>query len=65
MRRWQAKSYSLHVVPQLRDSLINLVKPIFDVDSKEEKALYDRSLEVRTQPRLHPCINVLYFKKCK
>jgi hypothetical protein len=33
-------------VPQLRDSLINLDKPVFESDAKEEEALYKRSLEV-------------------
>jgi hypothetical protein len=44
--RFQAKTYLLHVVPQLRDSLLLLEKPTFDNDAKEEEALYKRSLEV-------------------
>jgi hypothetical protein len=44
--RFQAKTYSLHVVPQLRDSLINLEKRTFETDAKEEEAMYKRSLEV-------------------
>ena len=44
--RFQAKTYSLHVVPQLRDSLVNLEKRTFETDAKEEEAMYKRSLEV-------------------
>jgi hypothetical protein len=44
--RFQAKTYSLHVVPQLRDSLVNLEKRTFETDAKEDEAMYKRSLEV-------------------
>ena len=39
------------MVPQLRDSLVNLEKPTFEDDAKEEAAMYKRSLEVRAHPR--------------
>jgi len=49
IKEFQAKTYLLHVVPQLRDSLLLLEKPKFDSEAKEEEALYKRSLEV--EPR--------------
>lgn len=49
IKEFQQKTYLLHVVPQLRDSLLLLEKPKFDNDAKEEEALYKRSLEV--EPR--------------
>jgi hypothetical protein len=45
-RRFQAKTYSLHVVPQLRDSLVNLEKRTFETDVHEDEAMYNRSLKV-------------------
>jgi hypothetical protein len=48
--------YSFHVVPQLRESLMKLEKPSFDDDTKEEAALYKRSLEVCPKIRIQPFI---------
>jgi hypothetical protein len=41
---------------------MNLDKPMFDVEAKEEEALYKRSLEVCCL--LQRGVHILYFEKC-